>query len=202
MNRPSRYNNENSEHSKKTRLCNRWNSPTGCPFGSRCNYAHGISDIARRNCTYGDNCYKIVASFDGTVGGYANKDDQNPCCFKHPGEDNDQYVNRMTTDDNLAAKVPPPPIVGIKRPFDDGDTVDEYVIVDEKNVLAYIKDIITKGTPYIKIKVEYASDVAPMDVVMATPVVVNDPMDVVRATPPVHLFEPPPVKVWGRPAGK
>lgn len=159
---------------KKTRLCNRYDSPEGCPFGDNCNYAHGISDLNKRPCTYGNSCFKVCPVCDddpsnNSLGMYTNKDCNNICYFVHPGETDDGFTSRISKNKQGILKQQGDSSREHKkhinkRSFDQVDNADEYEVVNEKDVVNFIMSSIATGTDYIKIRVKYTDENDEMDI--------------------------------------
>ena len=67
---------------EKTRMCNSVANGTRCPHGSRCRFAHSISELKIPTCFFGHRC-RMVYFKDGKC---FNKGGRKMCCRIHPGE--------------------------------------------------------------------------------------------------------------------
>jgi hypothetical protein len=75
----------------KTKLCNSMNKGIECPHGSNCTFAHTLEELTIRPCLFGDNCRFVRISRDG----YFQNGNIKTCMFKHTGESDDNYFNRV-----------------------------------------------------------------------------------------------------------
>ena len=86
----------------KTQICRSILTGGKCTYGDVCCYAHNKEELVTRPCTFGDTCMHI--QFDEDADKYINNNTGKICAFVHPGEDMDNFFNRVKGNKDIPLK--------------------------------------------------------------------------------------------------
>lgn len=82
---------------QKTRLCKNASKPFGCPFADKCHYAHSPDELRIMDCAYKKDCVFIKYTDEGKCVNKFLSNNPKVCYFRHPGEDDKEYHDRIET---------------------------------------------------------------------------------------------------------
>ena len=80
---------------QKTRLCKNWSKLIGCPFGANCHYAHSVDELRIMDCAYARECVFVSYTDTGECVNTTSGCTVKLCYFRHPGEDDIKYHERL-----------------------------------------------------------------------------------------------------------
>ena len=58
---------EGDQSRRKTKLCNKYNTPGGCPFGAKCSFAHGEHELVAARPS-AKRSYDAMSAMTGSTG--------------------------------------------------------------------------------------------------------------------------------------
>ncbi len=82
----------------KTKLCTYGSE---CKRGEKCRFAHSKDELIINNCVFGNSC-KFIKNEDGI---FKNISKTKICLHKHPGENINNFYERISTNKNFIVKI-------------------------------------------------------------------------------------------------
>ena len=132
---------------RKTTMCrsvgktNANGTPTKCPYGDRCNFAHSIDELQIRMCKFEDRCRFIYTTPANEI---RNRRGCKTCTAKHSGETDAGYFARTGICKIAKPRVVSPKPVVLPR-FSKAGLVKEQARVTTENKEKMTKDTQTSG---------------------------------------------------------